>query len=134
MAKEAAEDRRRKARVRWAKYKRDRPLTILCARVRTRLAAAFAKGGVKRPGKTTKMLGCDWSFYMAYISARMRPGMTWENQGKVWHIDHVIPFSTARTPRELAKLCHYTNTQPLFALENIIKNDRVEYQDELKIA
>ena len=41
--------------------------------------------------------------------------MTFDNHGLYgWHIDHIIPLSTAKT-EEAIKLCHYTNLQPLWA-------------------
>jgi hypothetical protein len=55
--------------------------------------------------------------------------MSWENYGK-WHVDHVIPLASAKTPEDLIKLCHYTNLQPLWAIENILKRDKLPEQTE----
>lgn len=38
--------------------------------------------------------------------------MSFENYGK-WHLDHIIPLSTAKTEKEVIILNHYTNFQPL---------------------
>jgi hypothetical protein len=46
--------------------------------------------------------------------------MSWENHGE-WHIDHIVPFATARNLTEFLKLLHYTNMQPLWASENYSK-------------
>ena len=46
--------------------------------------------------------------------------MSWYNQGK-WHIDHIIPLSSANTEEGIYKLCHYTNLQPLWAEDNLKK-------------
>jgi hypothetical protein len=53
--------------------------------------------------------------------------MTWENHGvHGWHIDHIIPLSSAKDDIELLKkLCHYTNLQPLWAEENRIKSNKI---------
>jgi hypothetical protein len=50
--------------------------------------------------------------------------MSWENRDE-WHIDHIIPLSSANSEEELYKLCHYTNLQPLWAEENIKKSNKI---------
>ena len=50
--------------------------------------------------------------------------MSWDNYGK-WHIDHIIPLSSAKTEQDILKLCHYTNLQPLWAKGNIIKSNKI---------
>jgi hypothetical protein len=50
--------------------------------------------------------------------------MSWSNHGK-WHIDHIIPLSSAKSKEELVKLCHYTNLQPLWALDNLGKANKI---------
>ncbi|EAU45953.1 hypothetical protein R2601_26806 [Salipiger bermudensis HTCC2601] len=46
--------------------------------------------------------------------------MAWPRYGQ-WEIDHVIPLSAASTVEDLAKLCHYTNLQPLWKRDNQMK-------------
>ena len=51
--------------------------------------------------------------------------MTWENYGKIWHIDHIVPINYNNpTLEEVIKRLHYLNTQPLWASENISKGNR----------
>jgi hypothetical protein len=50
--------------------------------------------------------------------------MTWDNRSE-WHLDHIIPLSSAKTEEELYKLCHYTNLQPLWAVENMKKGNKI---------
>ena len=42
------------------------------------------------------------------------------NYGK-WHIDHIVPLSSASDEKRLYQLCHYTNLQSLWAKDNIRK-------------
>ena len=51
--------------------------------------------------------------------------MTRKNYG-LWHVDHIKPcFSFDLTDPEQQKICfHYTNLQPLWALENIKKGKK----------
>ena len=52
--------------------------------------------------------------------------MNWENYGTYWHIDHIKPISLAENEKEVYDLNHYTNFQPLFWLDNLIKSDKYE--------
>jgi hypothetical protein len=52
-------------------------------------------------------------------------GMSWDNRNK-WHIDHIIPLSSAKTEEEIYKLAHYTNLQPLWAEDNLSKGDTIK--------
>ena len=50
----------------------------------------------------------------------------WENYGE-WHIDHKYPLSKVDlTDREqLLRVCHYTNLQPSWAIDNRKKGNKV---------
>jgi hypothetical protein len=50
--------------------------------------------------------------------------MNWSNRN-LWHIDHIIPLASAKTEEEMIKLCHYTNLQPLWAIENMSKGSKI---------
>jgi len=47
--------------------------------------------------------------------------MSWSNQGTYWHMDHIIPISSAKKEEDLYRLNHYTNFQPLYWLDNLKK-------------
>jgi hypothetical protein len=54
--------------------------------------------------------------------------MTWENHGE-WQIDHIIPLRYEQdgvkpTLEDTIDRLHYTNTQPLWAADNIAKGNR----------
>ena len=49
--------------------------------------------------------------------------MSWDNYGK-WHIDHIIPLSSANSEDDIYKLCNYTNLQPLWAEDNLKKSNK----------
>lgn len=105
-------------------YKRERlrsdPLFRLEYAVRNRTFVAFRDRGYGKGSRTRELIGCDWADLMAHMSAQFTPGMTIENYGE-WHVDHIIPLSSASSEGELIRLCHYTNLQPLWAAENIRK-------------
>jgi hypothetical protein len=61
-----------------------------------------------------------------YIESKFKEGMSWDNYGLYgWHLDHIIPLSSAKNEEELKKLCHYTNLQPLWAFDNLSKCDKI---------
>lgn len=72
--------------------------------------------------KCVLVLGISLNQFRAYISSKFEPGMTWENHGE-WHLDHKVSLSKfdLSNPEEYAKAGHYTNYQPLWALDNIRK-------------
>ena len=81
--------------------------------------------GSKRE-KTFDLIGCSPLKLKEHLEEQFTEGMCWENHGLFgWHIDHIIPLSSAKNDDELKKLCHYTNLQPLWALDNILKRDKL---------
>ena len=61
--------------------------------------------------------------------------MNWDNYGKYWHIDHIIPCSSFDFNNEQSqRICfHYTNMQPLSAIDNMKKRDKILFPIQIKI-
>lgn len=80
----------------------------------------------EKGGSAVKDLGCTYEEFIIYISNKFETGMTWDNYGK-WHLDHIYPLSKVDlTDRDqFLKVAHYTNYQPLWAKDNIIKSDKL---------
>lgn len=76
---------------------------------------------------TEARIGCDWLELLVHLESKFKPGMTRENYGPVWHVDHIIPLASAKTEDEIIKLCHYSNLQSLFALENFQKGAKINF-------
>lgn len=93
-------------------------------RVRLRTYHAFTSIGSNKPAKTEKLLGCDWQHLKFYFESKFIDGMSWDNR-HLWHIDHIVPLASASTEEEIVKLCHYTNLQPLWAMDNIQKGAKL---------
>jgi hypothetical protein len=76
--------------------------------------------------KTFDLIGCTPIQLKQHIEGQFKENMCWENHELMgWHIDHIIPLSSAKNEDELKKLCHYTNLQPLWWFENLEKRDKV---------
>lgn len=94
--------------------------------LRGRVRHAVKRG--QKSGSAVRDLGCSIEEFKQYIEAKFQEGMTWDNWShKGWHIDHIIPLSSFDlTDREqFLKACHFTNMQPLWAIDNIKKSDKL---------
>lgn len=73
-----------------------------------------------------KIIGIDIKGFREYIQGKFVEGMSWDNHGiDNWHIDHIIPLSSAKTIEEVENLSHYTNLQPLWKEENETKGNKI---------
>jgi hypothetical protein len=105
------------------KFKED-PIFRIIICVRARVNIFLKSKNIKKNNKTFEIVGCSPEFLKEYLENQFIDGMSWENQGK-WHIDHIIPLSSAKTEEEIYNLCHYTNLQPLWAEDNMKKGNKV---------
>ena len=70
---------------------------------------------------STEYLGHNIKMFKKHIEQQFTEGMSWENYIE-WHIDHKIPLKYNNPSlEEVAQRLHYTNTQPLWASENMSK-------------
>ena len=77
--------------------------------------------------RTEEILGCSFNELKQHLEDQFTEGMTWDNYGFYgWHIDHIVPLShfNLLDEAEVAKANHYTNLQPLWAIDNLSKGNR----------
>lgn len=108
----------------WTNRKKEDIEFKLITDMRSRLSTYLSKKGVTKKNKTFDIVGCSPLELKEHLEKQFVIGMTWENRSE-WHIDHIIPLSSAKTEDELYKLCHYTNLQPLWAIDNIEKSNKI---------
>jgi hypothetical protein len=115
------------------KKRNENPLLKLKQSIRCNIKNSFKykRTGFKKNSRTEVILGCTIEEFVIYIQSQFKKGMTLENHGQ-WHLDHIIPLASATTEDEIIKLNHYTNFQPLWAKENIIKRDKI-IEKQLKL-
>jgi len=92
--------------------------------VRSRVRNFLKTTKILKPDTTFELIGCSPQELVSHIEKQFKDGMNWENHGE-WHIDHIIPLSSAKTKEDLFKLCHYTNLQPLWAFDNLSKGAKL---------
>jgi hypothetical protein len=89
--------------------------------LRSRTRKAFL--GFYKDDTTMNLVGCTKKELINHIISKFTTGMCLDNYGE-WHLDHIIPLSLAKNSLELKKLCHYTNLQPLWAKDNLVKSNK----------
>jgi|ERR1035438_4037726 hypothetical protein len=110
-----------------AKYIRDREVWDLNFKLANRLRARLYKitKGLVKAGSAVKDLGCSIIELKEHLEQQFQKGMTWDNYG-TWHVDHIRAISKfdLTDRQQFLEACHYSNLQPLWAVENIIKRNK----------
>lgn len=118
-----------KYRLKWALSRLHSDATYrLTAALRGRLYSILKR---KRRSKSALvLLGCSLEDFWIYLESKFESGMTRENYGKVWHVDHIIPCALFdMSKHDHQKRCfHFSNMQPLFASCNLKKGSRSDGQ------
>jgi hypothetical protein len=114
-------------RVQYEKFKRNSDVNYaLRLNIRNRLKIYLKKCNFTKKNKTFDIVGCTPEFLKEHLEKQFKEGMSWENYGLYgWHIDHIIPLSSAKTEEEIYQLSHYTNLQPLWAEDNLKKGNKI---------
>lgn len=95
-------------------------------RIKINLRARLYKAlkGIAKSRRTAELLGCSIESFRIYLESKFEPGMSWQNYGLYWHIDHIMPcaiFDLSK-PEHQKRCFHFSNMQPLGAIENLRKN------------
>lgn len=106
------------------KNKKHNPNFKLRKSIRDRIYSALK--GNSKTSSSLGLLGCSVNECWNHLENKFKPGMTRENHGSVWHIDHIKPCCAFDLSKESEqkKCFHYTNLQPLFIEENLKKSGR----------
>jgi hypothetical protein len=84
----------------------------------------------KKSQNTLSTVGLEsWVLFKKHIESQFTEGMNWSNHGHgknntTWHIDHIIPLSSAVTEEDVYRLNHYTNLRPMWGSDNIRKSNK----------
>jgi ribosomal protein L20 len=109
----------------YLKQRRDNDLNFRLETIyRNRINTALRQNSKK--SRTLELLGCSIEFLKEHLQKQFKGGMTWDNYG-LWHIDHIRPCNSFDLSKaeEQAKCFNYINLQPLWAIENLEKSDKI---------
>lgn len=110
------------------KYKEDKLYRFrIITRSRINSSIKNNKIPTKKSEHTRDLLCCDWDYAKNHIEKQFLPDMNWDNHGKLWHIDHIIPISFFDlSDITEQKLCfHWGNLRPLYSFDNYSKNNKI---------
>jgi hypothetical protein len=116
------DERFRHNRLQCKDCERENPISKIIRNVRSRIISAIKH----KKMHTINYLGCNCSEYLKWILNNDKQ-YTFENYGKEWHIDHVIPLSKFNiTNEEQQQIAfNWRNTMPLSVKENLSKNNKI---------
>ena len=100
------------------------PLFKLTRNIRSLINISFRSKFTTKSKRTIEILGCSFDEFYKHLESKFDDKMNWGNQGTYWHIDHIIPISSANTEEEVYRLNHYTNFQPLYWEDNLKKSNK----------
>lgn len=122
--------KRRKANTEYVRNRKTvDPLFKISQNLRSRMWHALKNN--QKSGSAISDLGCSIAKLKIHLQLQFHRNprgehqyMDWNNYGK-WHIDHIQPLSCfdLMDPEQFKKACHYSNLQPMWARDNILKSD-----------
>lgn len=92
---------------------------------RKRISTAFDRVNKKhhKSMRSMELIGCTQEYLVKHIEGKFKPGMSWDNYGSEWHVDHIIPISWFDLSNKSCQAIAFgfKNLQPLWKRENLLK-------------
>jgi hypothetical protein len=117
--RKTSSDAKDKRRSYMRSYKAERmsrdPEFRLLNSLRSQLSALITQR-IQKSSALETILGCPAGALRQHIASQFHSGMTWDNYGTYWHIDHAKPVAAYDLidPIRLRECFHYTNLRPRF--------------------
>lgn len=121
-------ENKEKAFVHRKKWLDSNPIERFKSNLRNLIGGSFKRGKIslRKKEHTESILGCSFEFFLNYILEKCPEGIDLSNFSRHgYHIDHIIPISIAKNEDDVFRLCHYTNLQPLWWKDNILKSNKL---------
>lgn len=106
--------------------KRNVGLRKLRNSITSHINLSLHRKGLIKNSRTLRLLGCSIEKFKQHLESLFLPGMSWANRC-LWHIDHKRPISSfdLTTGAGQRAAFHYTNCQPLWAVDNLRKGAKI---------
>lgn len=106
------------------------PAFAIARVLRRTLARKLRRSLTTKTANTMDLLGCSIAEFLSHLERQFLPGMTWSNWGRGanrWQIDHKRPIASFDlTDPDQQRICfHFSNTQPLWAIDNLRKHAKI---------
>lgn len=78
-------------------------------------------------------IGISKEEFKKYVESNLLEGMTFDNYGKIWQIDHIVPVELFNLEIEKDRLAcfNFQNTIPMFNSDNKFKGASIHFSLEL---
>lgn len=106
-----------------SRYESDKCFRLKQARRRTLLTH------IAKIKSTENYLGAKIDRVADWLESNFTPEMNWQNHGKLWDIDHVIPISRfdLNDPKQVDLCFNWKNLNPLDSKANLSKKDHIDH-------
>jgi len=100
--------------------------------IRNLIRISLKKRGYTKSSHTYEILGISYDELRNFLfeNTKLRyPDFQKQDflEKNKYHIDHIVPLSTAKNEEDVIRLCHYTNLQLLKAEDNLEKSDSLNW-------
>jgi hypothetical protein len=108
----------------WKKWYHNNPQFKLSMTCRGRIRLALKRHLQQKTSASSELIGCTWEHLQQHLEKQFVEGMNWSNYGQGWVIDHKRPCAEfdLTIDRQQKECFHFSNLQPLWALDNMRKN------------
>ncbi|MDE2097455.1 MAG: hypothetical protein KGL39_09440 [Patescibacteria group bacterium] len=105
--------------------RRTDPQFKISGNLRKRIGAALS--GRTKGAHTEKLTGCSYDYLLKWLEYQFTDGMTFENYGVAWEIDHVKPCTSfdLTDVKQQFECFNWKNLRPLDPSTNRSKNNQV---------
>lgn len=80
--------------------------------------------GKKKGARWISLVNFTIEELIYHLESQFRDGMTWDNYGPFWHVDHIRPLSSFSSEK-LMDAWELSNLQPLLKQENLSKSSKI---------